>query len=101
MRPEVQVLPGPPPALTSENAGQPFCSLFVPGVYRIKNAYPVTGRSHEPFGLESSRGPTGTPARPCPLPVGADGAVDTMQIIDDCYRAAAFAPRPRSTLPLA
>ena len=30
-----------------------------------------------------------------------DGAVDTMQIIDDCYSAAAFVPRPRSTLPLA
>jgi predicted dehydrogenase len=36
-----------------------------------------------------------------PLPVGPDDAVETMQLIDDCYRAAGFAPRPRTgqTLP--
>jgi predicted dehydrogenase len=30
------------------------------------------------------------------LPVGSDDAVETMQLIDDCYRAAGLAPRPRS-----
>jgi len=30
-----------------------------------------------------------------PLPVGRDDAVDTMALIDDCYRAAGFQPRPR------
>jgi predicted dehydrogenase len=29
------------------------------------------------------------------LPTGADDAVATMELIDDCYRAAGFAPRPR------
>jgi predicted dehydrogenase len=33
-----------------------------------------------------------------PLPVGLDDAVGNMQLIDDCYRAAGFAPRPRTTL---
>ena len=31
-----------------------------------------------------------------PLPTGADDAVETMRLIDDCYRAAGFTPRPRS-----
>jgi predicted dehydrogenase len=31
-----------------------------------------------------------------PLPIDADDAVATMELIDDCYRAAGFAPRPRS-----
>ncbi len=31
-----------------------------------------------------------------PLPIDLDDAVETMQLIDDCYRAAGFAPRPRS-----
>jgi predicted dehydrogenase len=31
-----------------------------------------------------------------PLAIDTDDAVDTMQLIDDCYRAAGFAPRPRS-----
>jgi predicted dehydrogenase len=30
-----------------------------------------------------------------PLPIDVDDAVATMQLIDDCYRAAGFAPRPR------
>ncbi len=30
-----------------------------------------------------------------PLPIGPDDAVATMRLIDDCYRAAGFAPRPR------
>jgi predicted dehydrogenase len=30
-----------------------------------------------------------------PLPIDMDDAVATMQLIDDCYRAAGFAPRPR------
>jgi predicted dehydrogenase len=29
------------------------------------------------------------------LPTGADDAVATMELIDDCYRAAGFGPRPR------
>jgi predicted dehydrogenase len=29
------------------------------------------------------------------LPIDIDDAVDNMQLIDDCYRAAGFAPRPR------
>ena len=33
-----------------------------------------------------------------PLPIDADDAVATMQLIDDCYRAAGFEPRPRSAL---
>jgi predicted dehydrogenase len=32
-----------------------------------------------------------------PLPVGRDDAVDTMTLIDACYRTAGFAPRPRTT----
>jgi predicted dehydrogenase len=31
-----------------------------------------------------------------PLPIDAVDAVDTMQLVDDCYRAAGFAPRPRA-----
>lgn len=31
-----------------------------------------------------------------PLPIDADDAVHTMQLIDDCYRAAGFHPRPRT-----
>jgi predicted dehydrogenase len=34
-----------------------------------------------------------------PLPIDLDDAVDTMQLIDDCYRAAGLTPRPRSALP--
>jgi predicted dehydrogenase len=30
-----------------------------------------------------------------PLPIDADDAVTSMQLIDDCYRAAGFDPRPR------
>jgi predicted dehydrogenase len=30
-----------------------------------------------------------------PLPIDADDAVSTMALIDDCYRAAGFEPRPR------
>jgi len=30
-----------------------------------------------------------------PLPLDADDAVETMSLIDDCYRAAGFDPRPR------
>jgi predicted dehydrogenase len=30
-----------------------------------------------------------------PFPIDADDAVDNMQLIDDCYRAAGLAPRPR------
>ena len=32
-----------------------------------------------------------------PLPIDPDDALDTMQLIDDCYRAAGLAPRPRTT----
>ena len=32
-----------------------------------------------------------------PLPVGPDDPVDTMALIDACYRAAGFTPRPRAT----
>jgi predicted dehydrogenase len=32
-----------------------------------------------------------------PLPIDADDAVATMQLIDDCYRLAGFQPRPRAT----
>ena len=32
-----------------------------------------------------------------PLPVGPDDPVDTMTLIDACYRTAGFAPRPRTT----
>ena len=32
------------------------------------------------------------------LPLGADDAVATMELIDGCYRAAGFEPRPRTTL---
>ncbi len=31
-----------------------------------------------------------------PLPIDISDAVDTMQLIDDCYRAAGLAPRPRT-----
>jgi predicted dehydrogenase len=31
-----------------------------------------------------------------PLPIDADDAVDNMQLVDDCYRAAGFSPRPRT-----
>jgi predicted dehydrogenase len=31
-----------------------------------------------------------------PLPIGPDDAVDNMALIDDCFRAAGFAPRPVS-----
>jgi predicted dehydrogenase len=34
-----------------------------------------------------------------PLPIDADDAVTSMQLIDQCYRAAGFEPRPRFTLP--
>lgn len=34
-----------------------------------------------------------------PLPIDADDAVVTMALIDDCYRAAGFAPRPRMAAP--
>ena len=34
-----------------------------------------------------------------PLPIDADDAVANMQLVDDCYRAAGFSPRPR-TAPL-
>ncbi len=30
-----------------------------------------------------------------PLPIGPDDAVETMELIDDCYRAAGLPPRPR------
>src|SRR6266508_184260 len=33
-----------------------------------------------------------------PLPIDADDAVANMQLIDECYRAAGFEPRPRSAL---
>jgi predicted dehydrogenase len=32
-----------------------------------------------------------------PLPTGADDAVATMRLIDECYRAAGLQPRPRAT----
>ncbi|MGK5693159.1 Gfo/Idh/MocA family protein [Streptomyces sp. URMC 128] len=32
------------------------------------------------------------------LPLGADDAVTTMELIDDCYRAAGFEPRPRTEI---
>jgi hypothetical protein len=32
-----------------------------------------------------------------PLPIDADDAVATMQLIDDCYRLVGFQPRPRAT----
>src|SRR5205823_483829 len=32
-----------------------------------------------------------------PLPIDLDDAVDTMHLIDDCYRAAGLTPRPRAT----
>jgi hypothetical protein len=31
------------------------------------------------------------------LPIDADDAVANMQLVDDCYRAAGFSPRPRTT----
>ena len=31
-----------------------------------------------------------------PLPIDADDAVANMQLVDDCYRAAGFSPRPRT-----
>jgi predicted dehydrogenase len=31
-----------------------------------------------------------------PLPIDADDAVASMQLVDDCYRAAGFSPRPRT-----
>ncbi|MFC9841824.1 Gfo/Idh/MocA family protein [Streptomyces sp. NPDC127595] len=34
-----------------------------------------------------------------PLPLGPDDAVATMTLIDACYRAAGFEPRPRTSLP--
>jgi predicted dehydrogenase len=34
-----------------------------------------------------------------PLPIDADDAVTSMQLIDQCYRAAGFEPRPRFTPP--
>jgi len=34
-----------------------------------------------------------------PLPIDADDAVASMQLIDQCYRAAGFEPRPRFTPP--
>ena len=33
-----------------------------------------------------------------PLPIDADDAVATMELIDDCYRAAGFQPRPRFSM---
>lgn len=33
-----------------------------------------------------------------PLPLGPDDAVETMTLIDECYRAAGFGPRPRTSL---
>ncbi|TQJ91484.1 Gfo/Idh/MocA family protein [Streptomyces sp. SLBN-31] len=33
-----------------------------------------------------------------PVPLDADDAVATMRLVDECYRAAGFAPRPRSTV---
>jgi predicted dehydrogenase len=33
-----------------------------------------------------------------PVPLDADDAVATMTLIDECYRAAGFAPRPRSSV---
>jgi predicted dehydrogenase len=33
-----------------------------------------------------------------PFPIDMDDAVDTMQLIDDCYGAAGFAPRPRISI---
>jgi predicted dehydrogenase len=33
-----------------------------------------------------------------PLPLDADDALATMTLIDDCYRAAGFAPRPRTAV---
>jgi hypothetical protein len=48
MRSEVQVLPGPPPALTSGNAGQHAPELIGRGGCRIKNSYLVTAPGHEP-----------------------------------------------------
>src|SRR5215218_6359204 len=53
MRPEVQVLPGPPPALTSRNAG---CFVRRPsgrGVFGIKTSYLVTVPCHESALLSS------------------------------------------------
>lgn len=35
-----------------------------------------------------------------PLPIDADDAVATMALIDDCYRAAGLAPRPRHRSPV-
>jgi hypothetical protein len=34
-----------------------------------------------------------------PLELGADDALTTMRLIDDCYRAAGFPERPRTVLP--
>lgn len=33
-----------------------------------------------------------------PLPLDADDAVTTMELVDACYRAAGFAPRPRTRI---
>ena len=54
MRPEVQVLPGPPPALTSGNASQGVWSSLRGGGCRIKNSYLVTVPRHEPDGHDAS-----------------------------------------------
>jgi predicted dehydrogenase len=35
-----------------------------------------------------------------PLPIDADDALATMSLIDDCYRAAGFPPRPRTAPPV-
>ena len=37
--------------------------------------------------------------RGTPLPLDAEDALATMRLIDDCYRAAGFEPRPRTVLP--
>jgi len=53
MRPEVQVLPGPPPALTSGNAGSSPPYPIGRGQSRIKNSYLVTRPCHVRGGSEA------------------------------------------------
>jgi predicted dehydrogenase len=51
-------------------------------------------RSSYTYQLEALRAHLREGAR---LPIDTDDAVDTMQLIDDCYRAAGFLPRPRAS----
>ena len=52
------------------------------------------GRSSYTYQLEALRAHLRDGA---PLPLRPDDAVDTMTLIDACYRSAGFAPRPRAT----